>query len=251
MVPGIKQSDDARRLAEEIACATERLNRLSTVPPDLYGEVASEPDIEAALWLGFLIAHFGPLEEEDPFVAIRKVRTAWAGGGLPSLDDVAAGPRGAYDPALGARTLAAYRAWAQRAGSQAAAYSGEPHWTPERRFERAFERLALPGLHRAARFDLLVTLERLGRLDARPRSLHLGDDDTSVAAKRVFGIGDPLLIDRRARELVDATQAPLQSLDLALANWGRSPDAPRVTLGVGELRPDESVRDRGLAALGV
>ena len=46
----------------------------------------------------------------------------------------------------------------ERAGSQAAAFTGETAWTPERRFARVFERMALPGLHRDARFDLLVTL---------------------------------------------------------------------------------------------
>ena len=37
-----------------------------------------------------------------------------------------------------------------RAGSQQAALSGDAAWTPERRFARVFERLALPGFGRAA-----------------------------------------------------------------------------------------------------
>ncbi|MDQ6749283.1 MAG: hypothetical protein M3Z33_00790 [Actinomycetota bacterium] len=249
LAPGIKLQDDATRLAEEIAFAVARLNLLASTPPGLYAEVASMPDAEEALWLAFLIAYVGPLEGEDPFAAIRSVRTPWDGGELPSLDGVASGPRSAYDRAQGARTLAAYRAWAQRAGSQAAAYAGEAHWTPERRFERTFERLALPGLHRAARFDLLVSLGRLGRIDAHAASLHLGDDHTTIAAKRVFGIGDPLLIDRRARELVDACQVPLGALDLALYNWSRQPGEQRATLGAADADPDESVRERSLAAL--
>ena len=249
LVPGVKRGDDARRLAEEIAVATARLDVLATAPPGLYAEVASELDVEEALWLAFLIAYLGPLEHEEPFAGIRAVRAPWAGGALPSVDGAAAGPRGSYEPAHGSRTLAAYRAWAQRAGSQAAAYAGEHHWTPERRFERAFERLALPGLHRAARFDLLASLSRLGRIDARASSLHLGDDEATIAAKRVFGIGDPLLIDRRARALVEACEVPLEALDLALYNWGRAPEDSRITMGAGRLHPDESVRERTLSAL--
>jgi hypothetical protein len=255
LAPGLKLEDDARRLAEEIAFATGRLALLTDAPPGLYADVASEPDAEEGLWLGFLIAYLGPLEGGDPFASVRAVRTPWAGGALPSLEGVVAGPRGAYDPRHGTRTLAAYRAWAQRTGSQSASYTGEAHWTPERRFERTFERLALPGLPRAARFDLLVTLGRLGRIDARASSLHLGDDETTIAAKRVFGIGDPLLIDRRARRLVDACEVPLDALDLALYNWGRAPEREsvpqRVTLGAGGRGADESARERSLAAFGI
>ena len=79
----------------------------------------------------------------------------------------------------------------------------------------------------------------------------MGDDETSIAAKRVFGIGDPLLIDRRAHELVDACRVPLEVLDLALYNWGQGPDASRVTLGAGEQAGEETVRERVGAALGV
>ena len=67
------------------------------------------------------------------------------------------------------RTLEAYRAWAARGGSQAVAYTGDAV-AAERRFARAFERLALPGLHRDARYDLLVTLGRLGVDDLRAAS---------------------------------------------------------------------------------
>ena len=78
------------------------------------------------------------------------MRTTWASGELPDLDDVVLGPRTSHDPARGTRTLEAYRAWASRAGSQAAAFSGEAAWTPERRFARVFERLGLPGFDRGA-----------------------------------------------------------------------------------------------------
>jgi hypothetical protein len=128
------------------------------------------------------------------------------------------------------RSLVAYRDFARRAGGQLAALAGEPYWTPERRFARDFERLALPGLHRAARFDFLTTLGATGRLELEAASLFLGDDPTTLAAKRVFGIGDTILLDRRARELAQACEVPLAALELALFNW--QDEGERATLGV-------------------
>jgi hypothetical protein len=258
LVPGVKASAAAERLAEEIAFAAARLTLLAGDPPGLYGEVARADDREEALWLAFLIAYVGPLDDEDPFAGVRMARTSWEGGELPRLDDVPLGPRTAHDPGRGDATLVAYRAWAQRAGSQAAAFAGEEAWSPERRFARAYERLALPGLHRDARFDLLVTLGALGTCDLRPGSLELGgDDDTTVAAKRVFGIADTLLLERRASELAAASDAPLAALDLGLWNWNRparlSPagERERATLGAGGVEPDADTYARVTAALGL
>ena len=167
------------------------------------------------------------------------MRTSWASGEMPVLDEVRCGPRTAHDPARGTKTLEAYRAWAARAGSQAAAYTGDAGWASERRFARAFERLALPGLHRDARFDLLVTLGRLGVFDLRAGTLALGGaNDITVGAKRAFGIGDPLLLERRAGDLARACGLPLDALDLGLHNWQRG---ERATLGVAaepESEPD-------------
>jgi hypothetical protein len=146
---------------------------------------------------------------------------------------VASGPRGAHDPRQGARTIDAYRAWATRAGSQAAAFSGEAAWSPERRFARAFERLALPGLHRDARFELLVSLGTLGLYELRADSLQLGGtDQVTAAAKRALGIGDPLLLGRRAAELAAACEIPLAALDLGFYNW-ESPERSTGGLGPG------------------
>jgi hypothetical protein len=123
-------------------------------------------------------------------------------------------------------------------GGAVRAFEGDPTWSPQRRFERGFERLALPGFGRMGRYDLLVTLGRLGLYELRADSLHLSSasdahsgDLTTLAAKRVFAIGDPLLLERRARTLADAISVPIETLDLALANW--SPPAPgeRATLG--------------------
>ena len=239
LAPGLRSTDDAWRLADEVAFAAGRLAELGASPPGLYREVATEADEEEALWLAFLVAYLGPLEGDEPFSGIAAARTSWRSGELPRLEGASTGPRSAHDPARGTRTLEAYRGWAARSGSQAAGLRGEDHWPAERRFTRTFERLALPGLHRAARFDLLTTLAAVSRLDARAESLFLvGDDDTTVGAKRVFGIGDPLLLDRRARTLSEAAALPLEAFDLALFNWQRG---ERARLGAGEAASDEHV----------
>jgi hypothetical protein len=50
----------------------------------------------------------------------------------------------------------------------------------------------------------------------------------TLAAKRVFAIGDRLTLERRARELAAAAEVPIEALDLALENWARS---DRITQG--------------------
>jgi hypothetical protein len=162
----------------------------------------------------------------------------WASGELPDLG-VALGMRTSHDQSAGTRTVLAYRAWATRAGSQQAAFAGEGSWTPERRFDRLFERLALPGFGRPGRYELLVSVGRLGVADVRASTLQLTDDATTVAAKRVFGIGDKMLLERRARELANATELPIEALDLALFNWA-APERGRATMGSTVVaEPDE------------
>jgi hypothetical protein len=233
LLPGLRSSVDAGRLADELAFAAARLDELSGDPPGLYADVAAASDPEEAAWLAFLIAYLSPLDGDDPWAAIAAARTSWASAELPVLEDVALGPRTAHDPARGAATLLAYRAFAQRAGSQAAAFTGDASWPEPRRFDRAFERLALPGFGRAARYELLVLLGRLGVFALRPWSLHLATDPldpTVLAAKRVLGIGDPLLLQRRAGELATEAGVPIEALDLALTNWSR-PEGERITAG--------------------
>ena len=248
LVQGLRSSEDAERLADELAFAATRLRRLELDPPGLYAEVAAAGELEERTWLAFLIAYLCPLDAEDPFATISRVRTSWASGLDPDLDGAELGPRAAHD--AGRSTLDAYRAWAGRASSQSAAFAGEPAWTPERRFARVFERLALPGLHRDARYDLLVTLGRLELYELRAGSLALGgDNEVTVAAKRAFGIGDSLLLERRAAELAAACRLPLESLDLALFNWG---SGERATLGLGPESPsDEDLLQAAHAALGL
>lgn len=249
LVVGLKASADAERLAAELAFAAARLAELAADPPGAYAEIAAEPDPEEALWLAFLTAYLSPAEDAgDPFAGIRAAHAAWSSGELPALD-VARGPRTSHDPAGDARTVTAYRAWAQRAGGQAAAFAGEPAWTAQRRFDRVFERLALPGFGRPGRYELLVSLGRLGVADVRPPSLQLTDDATTLAAKRVFGIGDKLLLERRARELADAAQLPVEALDLALFNWS-APAGRRATMGSRVAAPDAE-RDAIAGALGL
>ena len=67
-------------------------------------------------------------------------------------------------------------------------------------------------MNRAARFDLLATLGSLGVYELRAGALGLGgDDQVTVAAKRALGIGDPLLLGRRAVQLAQACGFPLEA----------------------------------------
>ena len=236
LVPGLRATVEAARLADELAFATARLEQLRTDPPGLYADVALAGDPEEATWLAFLIAYLSPLETPEPFSVIDAARTTWASGELPDLEGVEVGPRSAHDPSRGTKTLEAYRHWAERAGSQAAGFRGDAGWTPQRRFERAFERLALRGFGRGPRYELLVVLGSLGVFDLRPWSLHLSDamDPTTIAAKRVFGIGDAMNLQRRASDLATAAGVPMEALDLGLLNWSR-PEGERITAGVRDI----------------
>jgi hypothetical protein len=240
LVPGLKASADAERLADELAFAATRLAQLATDPPGTYADALMADDREEGIWLAFLTAVICP--EGDDFGNVRAAHVPWATGELPDLSAVPRGLRSSGDE----RTLAAYRAWAARAGSQEAAVTGEAAWTPQRRFDRVFERLALPGLDRGARYDFLVTAGRLGLADVQGAALHFGEDATTLAAKRVFGIGDPILLGRRATDLAEEAGVPPEALDLALFNWGQ-PSGGRVTMGAGEA--DEGIRAVAAAAL--
>jgi hypothetical protein len=259
LLPGLRASGDAEALAQEIAFSHGRLLALGAAPPDLYGEIRAlaEEEIERATWMCFVAAYLSPLDGEDPFLGIRLVLTAAPDpdadeDALEDLSRVPLGPRTSHDPARGTSTLRAYLQWAERAGSQQRAFEGDPEWSPQRRFERGFERLALPGFGRMGRYDLLVTLGRLGLYELRADSLHLTSaseahfgDLTTLAAKRVFAIGDPLLLERRARTLAEAISVPVEALDLALANWG---SGSRATLGVRSERSDPHALERSREA---
>lgn len=295
LLPGLRASSDAARLAEEIAFAGGRLLAMAAAPPGLYGEVRelAGSDLEQATWTCFLIAYLSPLAGEDPFSGIREALGALPGprsAGWPDgpqdedpakqgaeesleLAGIPLGPHTSHDPARGAETLLAYRRWlahgergraggseddgqqAPAGGAQARAFRGDPAWTPPRRFERLFERLALPGLARMGRYDLLVTLGRLGLYELTGDSLHLAgvrepaaNDRTTAAAKRLFAIGDPLNLERRAAALAEAVEVPVETLDLALANWA-APE--RATLGFPPQTSDDGALARARGALGL
>jgi hypothetical protein len=270
LLPGIHASADAARLASEIAFSSARLEALAQDPPDFYAQVRAlaAEERERATWMCFLSAYLSPLEGEDPFAGIRLALARgsgrdWEGDAEPpDLSDIPLGPRTSHDPARGSATLLAYRQWVERAAraaggepSQALAFSGDESWSPERRFERLFERLALPGFGRTGRYELLLTAGRLGIYELRPDSLHMAGtaglsagDPTALAAKRVFGIGDPLLLERRATALADAISVPIEALDLALANWGA---AQRATVGFPSDASDDEALSRATEALGL
>jgi hypothetical protein len=261
LLPGVRASADAARLAHEIAFSSARLLALGEDPPGSYGEARAlaAQDRERATWICFLTAYLSPLEGPDPFAGVRLALAlgpaAERTGELPDLGGVPLGPRTSHDPARGDVTLTAYRQWAEREGGQAEAFRGDERWSPERRFERVFERLALPGLGRSGRFELLLTLGRLGIYELQPDSLHLAGprapsagDATTAAAKRVFAIGDPLLLERRAAALAEAVSVPIETLDLALANWASS---ERATAGLPPDAADREALQRASDALGV
>jgi hypothetical protein len=254
LVPGIRSGADAARLAEDLACAATRLELLAADPPGLYAEVAGDGPLEERTWLAVQIALLGPLEtgsEGGPFAAISAARSSWESGEPPALAGATLGPRAAGDEARAARTVEAYRAWAGRLGSQAAGFQGEASWSPERRFDRVFERLgSLAAMNRDPRYDLLVTLGRLGVYELSAGRLHVGGSDrVTLAAKRILGIGDPMLLERRAADLAEACELPLEALDLGFFNWEvRS----RYGAGLDPLpEPDPGRLAAALSALGL
>ena len=89
--------------------------------------------------------------------------------------------------------------------------------------------------------------------EMRADSLHLSgagglssSDLTTLAAKRLFAIGDPIHLERRALALAQAVSVPLDALDLALANWA---SATRATLGFAPDTSDPEALERTRAAL--
>ncbi len=255
LAPGLHASGDAARLAEEIAFAGGRLLRMHAAPPGLFNEIrqlAGDGQLERATWMCFLTVYLSPLQTDDPFVGIRAALDRE--GEVPSLQGIPLGPRTSHDPARGSETLLAYRHWAEHAGGQAQGLIGEESWTAQRRFERAFERLALPGFGRMGRYELLVTLGRLGLYELQADSLHLAagrgptglDDLTTVAAKRILAVGDPIYLERRALAFAQELSVSVDVLDLAFANWG---SGERVTLGFRADTIDSHTHERVRDAL--
>jgi hypothetical protein len=198
---GLKATADAERLAIAVTQAHERLD-----PPGPFKAIDETPDVEHATWLAFLFALAPELHD-----LIDQTRPTWEDA--ESLDAL---------PEAKAKTAAAYRAWVERQGpTQEAAFTGEEIWSPERRFARVFERLALPGFTRAMRYDLLAALGAADIYPLEPDQLFFSDGDaTTDAAKRLLVSGDRMLLERRARDLAEASQLPISAFDRGLAVWG-------------------------------
>ena len=99
LVPGLRATADAERLAAALLLAAERIE-----PPGPYDAVATEPDREQATWLAFLLALAGP-DDPDRQDAVVASAPRFEDGEVPEpLTDQA-------------RAVAAYRHWAERAGS--------------------------------------------------------------------------------------------------------------------------------------
>jgi hypothetical protein len=205
LVPGLRATADAERLAGALTAAAARLE-----PPGPYPLLAEVGDLEQATWLAFLLALAGP-DAPESRAALVEAPPSWEDADA----DISALPEAE------ARTAAAYRAWVQRAGSQEAALTGAASWNPERRFGRVFERLALPGFTRGARFDLLASLGAAGLYPLEADAVHFVEDDaTTLAAKRILVSGDRMLLERRARDLAEACGLPISAFDRGLATWG-------------------------------
>ena len=230
LVPGLKASADAERLADEIAFAATRLAQLATDPPGTYAEAALEADREEGLWLAFLTAVVCPGEGEDPFAGVRAAHVPWASGELP---DLAAVPRGLRSirrrPAPSPPTARGRRAPAPN----------RPRWPARRRGRPSGASTACSSGSRCRASTAARATTSWSRRDgwasrtSEGAAMHFGDDATTLAAKRVFGIGDPILLSRRANELAEEAGVPVEALDLALFNWGQ-PSGGRVTMGAGE-----------------
>lgn len=244
LIPGLHSSVDAARLAGELAFSAARLEELRRDPPGLIAEAAAMDDREEAAWLLFQIAYLSPLDDDDPWAGIAAMRTSWATGSNPDPSIAPLGPRSTHDPRRGSAGFEAYRAHVARAGGQIAALEGEASWTPQNRFDRAFERLAVPGFARTPRYEFLLFALSLGLADLDAWTLHLSaaapTDPVALAAKRILGIGDLVLLQRRSRELAHAVDLPIAALDLAL--WNFSSMEP--TRAGSEVEADPAVRAR-------
>ena len=111
---------------------------------------------------------------------------------------------------------------------------GGARLVPRAALRRAFERLALPGLGRGARYELLVALGAAERYAVAADGAAPGkeEDATTIAAKRVLVSGDRMLLERRAADLASGCGVRLGALDRALAVWGQG-EVPEVEAPAG------------------
>jgi hypothetical protein len=68
-------------------------------------------------------------------------------------------------------------------------------------------------------------------------------DPVALAARRILGIADPVLLQRRQRELAHAAGVPVEAVELAFYNWSAPTPEARITAGsAAEADPDERAR---------
>ena len=258
LAPGLRARADAQLLAEELAFAAARLSELEQRAAGAAAArsrgSAGAGRREEALWL-LARSRSSARASRRTATPSRRSRRRRCHGRPRSSRRSRPTSAARAARAIRRRRCAPTAPGPRAADGQAAGLAGDAAWSPARRFERAFERLALPGFARAARYDFLLAAGALGLADVRPASLQLLGDPrgaTVAAAKRVFAFGDPIVLERRAAELAGAAALPPGALDLGLSNWALRtdrPDAPRLTLG-SRAAPDPDVRDVVLAALG-
>ena len=152
-----------------------------------------------------------PARAHELHEAIVASRPSWASDEAPEIAGA--------DP----RTIPAYRAWAGAPARRPRRFLGEPTWSPERRFGRAFERLALPGFAARPATSCWSRSAPPGPHDLAADALHIGklDDATILAAKRLLVSGDAMLLERRAAELAKAAGIRLGALDRGARGVGR------------------------------
>lgn len=232
LLPGIRSSADAMVLAQELTVAEARLSAIATDQAGPWGVVAEHASDPSAAFVTALVIAVASPDDAAGSLATAAAALAALEDALGSLDDsgalvgasavaelLDAGPRGPRAHDASGAALAVPAQLAQRsAGSLAAGLQGEASWSPERRFARLLDRLALKGLPRAVRYDLLVALGRSGALPVRADGLHLGTDQVTDAAKRLFAVADVALLEKRAAALVEATDVAWDALELALWN---------------------------------
>lgn len=233
LLPGLRSSADALRLAQELTIAEARLSAIggpAAGPWALVGELAGQP--ASAFVAALVIAVASPDEAAGSLDTASKalITLLEYDSSLADLERIGrvtelaavldAGPRGPRGHDASGAALAVPAQVAQRSGgSLEAALLGDQHWTPERRFARTLDRLAFRGLPRAVRYDVLVALGRAGALPVKADGLHLGSDQVTDAAKRLFAIADVSLLEKRAAAVVEATGVAWDAFEHALWNF--------------------------------
>ena len=272
LLPGIRSSADVMFLAQELTRAEARLAALGGPDAGPWVAVAERAGDPARAFVAALVVAVASPDESGSIATADAAMAALLAidPTLEALDHVAgasevssildAGPRGPRGHDAAGIALAVPKQLAARnGGSLEAALVGEQAWSPERRFARLLDRLALRGLPRAVRFDLLVALGRTGALSVVADGLHLGNDQVTHAAKRLFAVADVPLLEKRAAALVEATGVRWDALELALwnlaggdatgtgaaARWSTA--KPPTTLGLpGEVDEDLALTIAGL-----